>query len=75
MTMIEVLSWLASPGLLTAGQHRSPDGGTHQGEPVTMIEVLTLARIARPVDRWPPSKRIPAMNEVLMLASIARREW
>ena len=47
LTMIEVLIWQVAPGLLTAGQHRSPDGGTHQGEPVTMIEVLTLAGSAR----------------------------
>ena len=33
--MIEVLNWLAPPGLLTAGHH--------QGELVTMIEALTLA--------------------------------
>ena len=64
VTMIEVLTWPASPGLLTGGIE-APDGGTHQGEPVTMIEALTLASTARPVDRWPPPKRIPAMNEVL----------
>ena len=38
--MIEVLT-LARIARPVDRRHRSPDGGTHQGEPVTMIEVLS----------------------------------